>query len=180
VALRAAAMAVGIFVILSPAAGYELPNGYSRLAGSGGEITSRRCDPAAAGRWGDNIVLSLFADNDYLLYVNGQLVGQGSDWQQVDRFDVQNVLRRGENVIAVKAHNADGPAGLLAQLTLSGPPGRVITDASWRVALSEQTGWREPGFDDTRWAHAETLGSPPIDPWGAVHPAPENITEVTK
>jgi len=40
-------------------------------------------------------------DNQYELYVNGRLVGRGADWRRMDVHDVQKLLVRGTNVVAM-------------------------------------------------------------------------------
>ncbi|MCF7849889.1 MAG: alpha-L-rhamnosidase N-terminal domain-containing protein [Kiritimatiellales bacterium] len=89
--------------------------------------------------------LSITAGSQYELFVNGTYIARGParcapHHQSYDVLDVSGVLRKGENVIAVRVHHQrDGVsyyepsrAGLLAQLDTSSV--RVKTDASWRVS----------------------------------------------
>jgi hypothetical protein len=104
--------------------------------------------------------LRITCDNAYTVYVNGQEVGRGSRWQSIDQYDVTKHIKRGTNAVAVAAHNDGGPAGLVAELTLTGPNAErihVATDAAWRCSVAESPGWREAGFDDGRWARAEIV-----------------------
>jgi len=58
-------------------------------------------------------------DNQYELYVNGRLAGQGADWRKMDVHDIAVYLLPGENVVAIKATNTDaGPAGLVARVVI--------------------------------------------------------------
>jgi hypothetical protein len=116
--------------------------------------------------------LRITCDNAYTVYVNGQPVGRGSRWQSIEQYDVAKHIARGKNVIAVAAHNDGGPAGLIAELTLTGPNAQTIrlaTDATWRCSPKEDHGWREAGFDDGRWARAEPI-SPFEESLWAQHP----------
>src|SRR5438128_961292 len=49
--------------------------------------------------------LEITADNGYRVWLNGAEVGKGSEWQNVDRYDVRRHLRAGKNVLAVEARN---------------------------------------------------------------------------
>src|SRR4051812_20280819 len=51
--------------------------------------------PKAAELW-------VTADNLFVAYVNGQKVGEGSDWAAVPKFDVAKHLVVGKNVLAIK------------------------------------------------------------------------------
>ncbi|MFN7141793.1 MAG: DUF1549 domain-containing protein, partial [Limisphaerales bacterium] len=68
-------------------------------------------------------------DNSFVLYVNGTKIGEGNDYTKPSLFDLRNVLKAGENVVAVRGANhlpnnslpkagelvpgTDNPAGLL-------------------------------------------------------------------
>ncbi len=104
------------------------------------------------------------ADNEYELYVNGKFVGRDKEWRNVERYNVGNFLRKGQNVIAVRCYNEDGPAGLLLQLEVNGEP-LIFTDATWKVG-DRANGWAKENFDDIGWEQAKTLGYPPTLPWG--------------
>lgn len=116
------------------------------------------------------------ADHSYRLYLNGRLVGKGSDWRDVGRYDVGQRLESGPNMIAVAAENEGAlpnPAGLLLSLKIRFEDGteQVVTtfggrrDAEedrgeWLVtdaALGE--GWQTPDFDDQDWQPARRFGS---------------------
>lgn len=130
-------------------------------------------------------ILSITADNGYEVYVNGTRVGRdvgvGTEvWSNAERYSVARLLRRGKNVLAVRAWNLGGPAGLVA--ILSWPESaagetrqrwhRIATDGSWRVvaALPANVGqrWTTPAYDDSTWRRATVLGRYPCEPWGIV------------
>lgn len=77
------------------------------------------------------------ADNDFVLKVNGEIVGEGSDFHKVQSVDVSAHLHRGENRIEVTVTNegtSPNPAGLIGCLRVVLLDGTVLnypTDRSW-------------------------------------------------
>jgi hypothetical protein len=114
--------------------------------------------------------IEIACDNVYALFVNNEKAGAGVDWQQLDAYDITPLLRKGRNSLAVLTGNGEpGPAGLVVRLTFRDTAGQaheVNSGKAWRTSLNETPGWREPGFDDTAWAHAAELGALGIAPWG--------------
>jgi hypothetical protein len=126
-------------------------------------------------------VLSVTAQSDYTLYVNGRYVGCGPAPSSADAplLDVYTeadlALERGPNVIAVLAHNYHVglprlprlSAGLWLRLEVTCADGRtetVGTDAEWRVAPAEDFSRRAPriywtaGFAEVRDMRREPQG----------------------
>jgi len=88
--------------------------------------------------------LSISADSRYILYLNGEYIGQGParsfpEHQQFDSYQVEGRLNKGENVIAVLVHHfgesnfqyIEGRGGLICQLDMGKET--VISDRSWKV-----------------------------------------------
>jgi alpha-L-rhamnosidase len=90
------------------------------------------------------------AHNDYMLYVNGKLVGRGPArcdpyaYGQYNGFDITNLVRQGENVLAAKTHwqgtwfdsGVNGEPAFLLEAHLDYPDGTkaiIGTDTSWKV-----------------------------------------------
>ena len=105
-------------------------------------------------------------DNACELYVNGKRAGATGGWQRARRLDIGKLLVAGPNVLAVRAVNGDGPAGLLVEVQADGLT--VASDGSWRSREGEVPGWEQPGFDDRGWTPAQELGPVPLLPWGEV------------
>jgi alpha-L-rhamnosidase len=95
--------------------------------------------------------LRILADSRYVLYLNGERLGQGParSWPQsreYDLYDVGGKLKEGTNVLAVMVHYYGistfqylcSPAGLLCQLDWQSAQeqGTIATDSSWRVKRS--------------------------------------------
>jgi Glycosyl hydrolases family 35/Beta-galactosidase jelly roll domain len=89
-------------------------------------------------------------DDQGWIYVNGEEIGQATDWSRPYSFNVSQHLHAGTNVIAVIVRNGDGPGGL-------GVPGLDRKAEGSPVALefgdaAGVTGkWWEPRFNDQSW-----------------------------
>jgi hypothetical protein len=113
------------------------------------------------------------ADDSFELYLNGHKVGTTPTpvvdlaWQKVQRIPVAGLMTAGRNVIAVRAVNQGGAAGLLVRLDVGGKT-VLVTDEYWRV--TEQSGlppeWNQVGFDDSRWQLATVIALCGEGPWG--------------
>jgi putative heme-binding domain-containing protein len=116
----------------------------------------------------DEAELDITADNQFTVWVNGHLIGKGDDWKRVYRFDVRKYLVHGKNVVAVKAHNTEGPAGLLVRLGYV-PNGMskeaMVSDGSWKAAKTAPAGWEKVDFDDSKWTNVKVIG-----PYGKAGP----------
>jgi hypothetical protein len=96
----------------------------------------------------------------------GSLTVNGSKFPRVEQrpgsplavFDIAAALVPGPNRIVIEAESPTGAGGILFCLELPGGR-RVISDSTWRIALSEASVGRE----DQR---AAVWGSPPMYPWG--------------
>ncbi len=120
------------------------------------------------------------ADNSYKAWINGQEVGSGTAWLEMDAVDVAKAIRPGHNVLAIRAENAPGPvnhnpAGLIGGLEVVVEGHKPILIASgehWRANHAEAAGWLDVDFADASWPTAVDLGAPGIAPWGELR-APE-------
>ncbi len=119
-------------------------------------------------------------DNQMTVYVNGTEVAASSEWSDPVFRDVTDAfpkLAKGQKevrvVITVKAHNTDGPAGLVLRLVLTGPKQEtlIVTDDTWRVSEKAADGWTKVGFDDAQWAKATVVAKLGAAPWKQVNAA---------
>jgi alpha-L-rhamnosidase len=118
-------------------------------------------------------VLSATADDSFEIYVNGHQVGgtplpvQDMAWANVQQFHVEKFLTAGPNIIAVKAVNQGGAAGLMARLDMDDKE-VLTTDEHWLISdqadLSPQ--WNQVGFDDSHWTPAIIVAPYGEGPWG--------------
>jgi hypothetical protein len=106
-------------------------------------------------------------DDQGLVYVNGEKVGESRDWSQEYSFDITLQLRPGINVIGVVVHNLEGAGGI-------GMPS-LMQDSNVRVvrmqALGRPTGieeeWWKPSLDDDKWEMVN-IGAQSAAPSGAM------------
>ena len=106
--------------------------------------------------------VQICCDNRYELYVNGARIGEGNDWRTMDVYNVTSQLRKGRNVVAVKATNVDeGAAGLAVRIVYQeegSPHARIVSDATWRTSVQQADNWWAPVFRDTDWLAALLAG----------------------
>jgi putative heme-binding domain-containing protein len=114
-----------------------------------------------------NSRLTISADDEAEVLLNGVPVARCSDWQRPARGEVTVRLNQGQNVIAVRASNRSGAVGLLVHLNLGGET-NVVTDSSWVASTNEEPNWSGLNFNAAHWSSAKTLGAHGTPPWGDV------------
>ncbi|HXW56295.1 MAG TPA: alpha-L-rhamnosidase C-terminal domain-containing protein [Candidatus Cybelea sp.] len=73
---------------------------------------------------------------------------------------VANMLRRGRNVFAIEARDGSPLAvKIVPALAGIGGPAVFISGAGWKATFDARAGWEHPGFDDSAWTTAKSLGS---------------------
>ncbi len=123
-------------------------------------IGSFRFPTCGSGSTG-SLVATVTADNSYDLYFNGVFTGSGADWPTAQTYNMS--MQAGKNVLAIRAADAGGVAGLLADLRVNGQ--RTGSNTTWKVSLSAPANWTDPNFDDSGWANATDYGAYGVSPW---------------
>ena len=120
-------------------------------------------------------------DDKYALYVNGVEVENnwdagGDSWSNVSSLNLKKYLKKGANVIAIKAYNYVSEAGILfdGKFTLANKKTVSVYTSSESVITSKTANdktlaWTKVSFDDSKWARTKEFGTPPCSPWGPVH-----------
>lgn len=105
-------------------------------------------------------------DHSYLLYVNERQVAEGSDWRKVDKPDLTNALKPGDNVLAIEGNNEGkiaNPAGILFALKVRYSDGEEIIlepGTDWKSTDEQPTvGWIGQSFDDKEWKNSKSYGN---------------------
>ncbi len=119
----------------------------------------------------EEATVTITADDQYELYVNGRRVGQGASIRQMEKYDITRLLGRGRNVIAVRATNvAQGPAALVARVFVKSLDADWLSfssDETWRSALEVVPGWQSATYNDAHWKPVQVFGAlgetPPWD-----------------
>lgn len=112
-------------------------------------------------------------DNQWVLYVNGNMISRGNSWQQPQRINISEHLIIEQNSIAVEGVNtADGPAGLIVKMKVvfeNGEKFELISDETWVSTKKKESGWNETGFvAGESWHQAKVVGVYGSGPWGKV------------
>jgi len=105
-------------------------------------------------------IMRLTADNNFILFVNGNKVGEGAgmmnDWRRAKTVELKG-LKPGKNLLAVEALNTGrwpNIAGLIGWYQVTLDDGSEVTgsiDASWKSLDTETPDWSSPDFDDRAW-----------------------------
>lgn len=117
--------------------------------------------------------IAIDADNGYTLYINGNLIGSGGDWEEAQRWTFTLGYPSNSIVIAVDAINTIvSPAGLIAAIALDvgicdcSTYDVYITDDSWKYSLTVPLGFEQPIYNDANWPNAFVEGTYGVQPWG--------------
>lgn len=108
-------------------------------------------------------------DDAFELWVNGQKIGSGKAGKSY-RFNLNGIVERGINVIAIEAVNESGKAGLYVDGVIRDQGGSKIpfvSGADWKVTRDPVSGeaWKQPRFDEAAWKTAKALGNHASSPW---------------
>ncbi len=124
-----------------------------------------------------SVKLQATCDNSFRLFIDGRQVADGDEWSQPVGKDVTAAFGRsteGKHLIAVRAHNDDGPAGLLVRLVFEAKgkePFVVATDDTWLASEKAARGWQAVGYDAKDWKPATVVGDLGGQPWLGVNEA---------
>ena len=126
------------------------------------EFQVKQCDIAR---------LTMTADDQAVVFVNGKQVAECKGWENIQVVDVSAAMQKGRNFIAVQGRNGRaGSAGVLAQLVLETRKERqvIVSDAAWKVGAKEEAGWNSDAkFDVSGWKNAVVIAALGQGPWGA-------------
>jgi len=134
-------------------------------SGAGDAVYFRKTFRTPPLTW--NARLAVSADDEAEVFLNAVPVATCRRWSEPARAEVSVRLNQGENVLAVRARNRSGTAGLLVHLNLNGQT-NVVSDASWLVATNEETNWSALAFNAAHWQTSRVVGPSGIAPWGDV------------
>ena len=106
-------------------------------------------------------------DNEFTLWVNGKRVSEGKDWTQPATANLHGHLKRGRNLIIIKAvnqGNAPNPAGLIAEILFRNGP-----TENWQV-INSNADWEFT--NQTIKSNGLNQSGEPVD-WAAANVIPE-------
>lgn len=108
----------------------------------------------------------LSVDDAYQLIINGKNIGKGNNWTTVGNFDVTNLLKQGDNIIAIKGLNEGkigNPASLLFAMKVVFKDKKVFklfSDKTWlSTDETPNSNWTTINFDDHKWKKVRDYGN---------------------
>jgi hypothetical protein len=126
-----------------------------------------------------SVELRIAADEEYLVWINGMLVGsnRGDARPRLDRYGVERMLRVGGNRMLVEARSSWGAGGLLAALAVAGEEEpRVVTDESWTIYRVHRLGLVRGQWPLAGGERPQVWSLPPTGRWR--FPSPTGVVEV--
>jgi len=109
------------------------------------------------------------ADDMYTFWVNGVQVGTNANSDLPEAYHIPFLTPK-NNVFAVNATNiSGGAAGFIAKILVvydDGTTEAVVTDSSWKAALTAPDGFQSSSFVDEAWGIPKDLGAWGRAPWG--------------
>ncbi|OXU15095.1 family 78 glycoside hydrolase catalytic domain [Sedimentisphaera salicampi] len=112
------------------------------------------------------------ADNACEIYVNGDFAAQTQSHSSLKHCSLAEMLKSGENIIAVSAENTGdsaNPAGLILASEITADSGEKIeltTSEKWLCSESKSGKWKTLSYDDSKWQNAKPAGKYGSGPWG--------------
>ncbi|MFW6171073.1 MAG: DUF7133 domain-containing protein, partial [Planctomycetota bacterium] len=105
---------------------------------------------------------TIAADDEYVLYVNGQRVGEGQSTRELDEYNITEQMQGGRNTIAVRVANRHGStAAVVARIFVREKNEGWVTyctDETWRTNVRPFPFWKAPVYDDHLWKPAQSFG----------------------
>ncbi|MBI3875024.1 MAG: PQQ-dependent sugar dehydrogenase, partial [Verrucomicrobia bacterium] len=108
-------------------------------------------------------------DGSAQVFINGTPAAELKGILRAVNAEVTGLLRRGRNVLEVRAVNATNTPVLLVKLSCAGDAkGRntIVTDGSWMCSSTAATNAVTGEFVAVDWARVQVLGRAGVPPWG--------------
>ena len=115
-----------------------------------------------------NAMLIMSADNEYTLFLDGQLIGRVAEWREYWEYDVTLLMTPGRHVLAVKAYNSFAAAGMIFGLHVdleAGDPFEIQSDPGWMVVPQGTRHWETRKTASRTWRPATVVGELGQQPW---------------
>jgi signal transduction histidine kinase len=124
--------------------------------------------------------LRIAADNAYKVWLDGQELGNGSDWRTLSIYHLEGALDSGPHVLAVEGFNDNDQAGIILGMSLESAAGDVMqirSDLSWRVVPNSERGWEAALHPAPDWPNSSVATNFGRMPWWTVPTSVVHIRE---
>lgn len=98
--------------------------------------------------------ITMTGDKEFDLFLNGELLGSGKDWQKANKFAAS--FKKGD-AIAVRCRKGSQIGGLAAEISFNSGE-LLFSSNAWKASSGLETGWSKPTFDDSLWNNAVEYG----------------------
>jgi signal transduction histidine kinase len=115
--------------------------------------------------------LRITADNEYILYLDGQELGRDAEWRHLYEYDITSLLDSGHHVLSVEVYNSSREAGFMFGMQVGLSSGQVVavkSDASWLIVSESISGWEKIREPDGSWRKATVESAFGAGPWGTM------------
>ena len=122
--------------------------------------------------------LRMTVDNEYVLFLDGREIGNGSEWREIYVFDLTPLLFPGHHVLAIKAVNSTSAAGMILGLQVELADGQMIevkSDLNWRIAPEEAKRWEKRATAPENWVAPIVVGAVGVLPRWTL---PQNVNRM--
>ncbi len=137
-------------------------------------FTIPESDPAT------NAQLSISADNAFRVWMDGQEIGNGSDWRTLSIYELSGKLNPGIHVLAVEGFNDCDKAGVIVGLHVKLADGKTLqlqSDTNWLIVPLSFSGWRTATQPMPDWQKATFIANLRQPPWWG---SPKTVAHVTE
>jgi len=115
-----------------------------------------------------NAMLIMSVDNEYTLFLDGQLIGRAAEWREYWEYDVTLLMTPGRHVLAVNAYNTHAAAGMIFGLHIdleNGDALAIKSDPSWKVVPPGTRHWETRKSVPSTCRPATVVGELGHPPW---------------
>ncbi len=124
--------------------------------------------------------LRISADNAFRVWMDGQEIGNGSDWRTLSIYELSGQLNPGTHVLAVEGFNDCDKAGVIVGMQVTLANGEILnvqSDKSWRVVPVSVSDWRTVTQPMPDWPSATFIANLRQPPWWGSPKAVAHVVE---
>jgi Histidine kinase len=124
--------------------------------------------------------LRISADNAFRVWMDGQEIGNGSDWRTLSIYELSGQLNPGTHVLAVEGFNDCDKAGVIVGMQVTLANGEILhvqSDKTWRVVPVSVSDWRTATQPSPDWPSATFIANLRQPPWWGSPKAVAHVVE---